>query len=251
MNGAQDTRRHRLRNLGRSIFPVLLVLLTSVTTYLVMRSPLLSSTLPDVSLAERAPVTDAYQKAYAFSDDWFTEAIPVWEKALEEFRGEPDIHYLEIGVFEGRSVIWALENILTHPTARLTGIDPFIGDFKNTYVQNIARTGMANKVTTIEGFSQEALRGLPLASFDIVYIDGSHAADDVLEDAVLSWRLLKEGGILIFDDYLWGGNSADFPFPAINVFHRFYGHHFDVIHNGYQVILKKLPVPDVPYRATW
>jgi hypothetical protein len=33
--------------------------------------------------------------------------------------------------------------------------------------------------------------------------DGSHRARDVLEDAVLSWPLLKVGGIMLFDDYLW------------------------------------------------
>ena len=49
------------------------------------------------------------------------------------------------------------------------------------------------------------LRRLPLESFDIIYIDGSHAVNDVLEDAVLSFRLLKPEGILIFDDYRWVG----------------------------------------------
>jgi predicted O-methyltransferase YrrM len=45
------------------------------------------------------------------------------------------------------------------------------------------------------------MRSLPLNSFDIVYIDGSHKASDVLEDAVISWRLVKPGGLIIFDDY--------------------------------------------------
>jgi predicted O-methyltransferase YrrM len=41
--------------------------------------------------------------------------------------------------------------------------------------------------------------------FDIIYIDGNHEPEYVLEDAVLSFRKLKVGGILIFDDYGWGG----------------------------------------------
>ena len=55
--------------------------------------------------------------------------------------------------------------------------------------------------------SQVVLRRLPLETYDIIYIDGSHATSDVLEDAVLSYRLLKPGGLLIFDDYHWAGRS--------------------------------------------
>jgi len=38
-------------------------------------------------------------------------------------------------------------------------------------------------------------------NYDIVYIDGSHVANDVLQDAVLVWQLVKVGGFMIFDDY--------------------------------------------------
>ena len=41
--------------------------------------------------------------------------------------------------------------------------------------------------------------------FDIIYIDGNHEPEYVLEDAVLSFRKLKNNGIMIFDDYGWGG----------------------------------------------
>ncbi len=34
---------------------------------------------------------------------------------------------LEIGVFEGRSTVWLLENILTHPSSTLTYVDTFAG----------------------------------------------------------------------------------------------------------------------------
>ena len=66
-----------------------------------------------------------YLKKYNFSTDWFTYKIPEWNKLLRPFKGKPDIHYLEIGVFEGRSAVWMLENILTHPSSKLTGIDIF------------------------------------------------------------------------------------------------------------------------------
>jgi len=43
-------------------------------------------------------------------------------------------------------------------------------------------------------------------NFDLVYIDGSHMSDDVFFDAMESYKILKKGGILLFDDFL--GSSA-------------------------------------------
>jgi predicted O-methyltransferase YrrM len=39
--------------------------------------------------------------------------------------------------------------------------------------------------------------------FDLIYVDGSHQASDVLFDAVVSFKLLRVDGIMVFDDYLW------------------------------------------------
>ena len=148
------------------------------------------------------------------------------------------MNYLEIGLFEGCLLLWMFENILTHPTARATGIDPFDWADRKPFLSNLNASGFAEQVTTIIGFSQEEMRALPLRMFDIIYIDGSHAADDVLEDAILSARLLKPGGLLIIDDYLWDTDLLDRPLLGLNTFYRLYGQRFDVIHSGYQLILK-------------
>ena len=50
---------------------------------------------------------------YEFTYDWFTSAVPVWTRVLAPYAGQPEIHYLEVGVFEGRSAIWMLNNVLT------------------------------------------------------------------------------------------------------------------------------------------
>jgi hypothetical protein len=193
----------------------------------------------------------AYKKDYHFRVDLFSMRIPIWEKALENYRGKPNVHYLEVGLWEGGSALWVLENILTHPTARLTGIDPFLppeGPFtysaKEPFYSNLKLSGFEGKANIIEGFSQDELRKLPLESFDIIYIDGSHKKADVLEDAILSWRLLKDRGILIFDDYLLD-NPYDYgeaPKLAIDTFYAFFGDHFEIVHAGYQVLLKKTTV---------
>ena len=202
-----------------------------------------------------------YQKHYNFTLDntfrSFVRMIPTWEETLRPFKGKPAIHYLEIGVNQGRSALWVLENILTHPTARLTGIDIFPEgtDFKDRYLSNLKLSGAEHKATTIEGFSQIELRKLPLNTFDIIYIDGDHSAGGVLADAVLSFQLLKADGILIFDDYRWFEEHLPEelrPRIAIDSFITSYRNALEVVYRGYQVFIKKrenpcdhLPLPPI------
>jgi len=135
-----------------------------------------------------------------------------------------------------------LENILTAPTAKMTCIDIFPGDLQEKFLANLRLSGFFQKATAIKGQSQIELRKLPINSFDIVYIDGSHAAKDVLTDAVLSWELLRTGGIMIFDDYEWETNlpARSRPQIAIDSFIAVFGDHIEIIHHGYQVMLKKM-----------
>ena len=101
-----------------------------------------------------------------------------------------------------------LENVLTHPTSSLTAVDIFFemdgvysAQLEQRYQDNVALAGAADRSTTLVGWSQEKLRELPLYSYDIVYVDASHRAPQVLEDLILVHRLLKVGGLLILDDY--------------------------------------------------
>lgn len=182
-----------------------------------------------------------YQKEYKFSQDWFTNRIPVWEKILLQLKGKPNLQYLEIGVYEGYSLIWMLENILTHPTSKATGIDTFPGQLQERFMDNLRIGGFSNKVTVIQGQSQIKLRHLPLNAYDIIYIDGSHLAMNVLTDAVLSWQLLKNEGIIIFDDYYWKPDRPVQlrPQAAIDSFLVCFGGYLEVIHRGPQIFLKK------------
>ena len=182
-----------------------------------------------------------YKKDYQFSSDWFTYHIRVWEPLLTEFKDKADVRYLEIGVLEGRSAIWMLENILTHPSARLTAIDIFPDDLQERFVGNIDKSGFRDKVEIVKGKSQEKLRELPLESYDLIYIDGSHRAKHVFLDAALSWDLLKEGGLLIFDDYLWNIElpSDLIPKGPIDTFLMAFSDEIELLHHEYQVVVRK------------
>jgi predicted O-methyltransferase YrrM len=214
-----------------------------------LREATFRNPFPQVRIADelRIPDSNAYKRQYDFTENWFTWNIPVWESLLAPYKGKPGIQYLEIGVYEGRSAIWMLENILTHPEATLTGIDVFDGPFRERCFANLELSGVSEKATMITGYSQAVLRQFAPETFDIVYIDGSHAEADVLEDAVLCSRLLKQGGIMIFDDYRWAGcfvegtsdSPTDFPKTAIDAFVECFWDRYEVIHNSYQLILRK------------
>ncbi len=209
--------------------------------------------LAKVRLAEMAKESDpnAYQHPYTFTNDWFTTRLASWRIALRPYAGRAGLNYLEIGTFEGRSLFWMLENILTDPTAHATAIDLFDGPYAATYRSNLQASGQEQKVTTLAGYSQVALRGLPVDSYDLVYIDGSHRPADVLEDAVLCWRLLRAGGLMIFDDYAnarighdYQGNAEPtaekwYPKMAIDPFVLCHAEECEVIHNDFQLMVRK------------
>jgi len=181
------------------------------------------------------------KSGYAFTTDYVSWLAPTWEKHLEGFRAKNDVKMLEIGSFEGRSAIWFLENILTHPTSSITCVDIFPPRCEKLFDHNIKISGFSDKVLKMKGRSESIAATLKEKSFDIVYIDGSHLAPNVLMDAVASWVLLKEGGIMIFDDYEWEPDKPpeERPQIAIDIFLRGFRHQVELLHKGYQVIVRK------------
>jgi predicted O-methyltransferase YrrM len=212
--------------------------------------PLLKLPITGPVLAQKGQKVDPYRTRYEFTRDAFTFNLPIWEKALAPYVGRPGLRYLEVGLFEGRSALWMLENVLTDPTSSLVGIDPFgdpygVDNVEGRFYANLEKSGQKNRVTVIKGYSGPELRKLPPDSFDLIYIDGSHAAPDVLEDAVLCMRLVKEGGLLFFDDYRWnlGAPLIERPEAALNAFMYFYSDRFEVVHADYQVFLRRRAPP--------
>ena len=151
------------------------------------------------------------------------------------------LNYLEIGCQEGSGTFWFLENYLGHPDSRVTVIDKFMGTTLDNLQHNLAVTKWDEKVDVRVGLSGEVLRQFPLYSMDVIYIDGLHSSYAVIEDATLCWRLLKEGGILIFDDYRMNAyeDPMDRPAPAIDFFMQAYHAQYQILDIGAQVALKK------------
>lgn len=187
-----------------------------------------------------------------FNADWFTNNIKNWDKYLSHLKGGKYISALEVGSWEGMSACWTLQNILTGEGSTLTCIDTFQGNPENgklgyensvraNFLSNISAIGCADKVTLIETPSQQSLKFLHEKSFDFIYIDGSHVTTDVLTDLVLSWRLLKNGGIMILDDYRYCVPEMDcVPALAIESFKTIFNRELIELHKDYQVIWRKI-----------
>ena len=156
--------------------------------------------------------------------------------------------FLEIGVFEGRSTCWLLENGLADKGS-IVCVDTFNGgaehdgiDFKAVEARFWSNTSQARKATQIVSAfrknSYEALAemvGFKYA-FDFIYIDGSHAPDTTLTDACVAFGLLKQGGVMLFDDYLYPHEPTK---VGIDAFLSGFEGKYDIVLKNYQLAVQK------------
>lgn len=156
---------------------------------------------------------------------------------------------LEVGSWEGASTLWFIRNVLNGNDSRITCVDTWHGGggMPNIEDDSVYDTFKKNlglfdyRVDIIRMRSEDALPRLLPVSFDVIYIDGSHYASDVLSDSVLAWRLLKKEGLMIWDDYLYEVDDLLLmPRMAINSFLCCYERQHKMMGLGYQVCVKKV-----------
>lgn len=169
---------------------------------------------------------DGRKTDFEFTNDWFFGARPIWDQILKSLRPR---RVLEIGSFEGQSACYLIETVSRMHEAELHCIDTWQGGIehgginmseverrflKNTEIA-IRKATNSTTLKVHKARSDFALAQLFVQGyegyFDFIYIDGSHQAPDVLTDAVLSFRLLRKGGLIAFDDYLWSENLPGGP----------------------------------------
>ena len=157
---------------------------------------------------------------YKFEHDWFSQNIQNLKKLFDGYNGQPKLKILEIGSLEGRSTTWFLDNV---KDCHVTCIDTWKGgkdhdpnnkaiNFDRIY-ENFHHNMSFHpqRYDEMKMTSYDALIELYLEKqkFDFIFVDGSHTAEDVNADLVLSWKLLNFGGLIYCDDYLWGFNEDD------------------------------------------
>lgn len=193
---------------------------------------------------------------YEFTKDWFNWAPAVWEQLTPMLSGVAGKrNFLEIGSFEGRSSVWIAENMMQDGD-HLRCIDTWEGgeEHDEENMSEVEERFRANLIVATQKFPERLIfqsKGTSVARlaqlqgktmFDFIYIDGSHVAKDVLTDACLAWPLLKKGGLMVFDDYTWSPNARDIlhrPKIAIDAFVNIFAEEVEIIHLGYQLIVRK------------
>ena len=184
--------------------------------------------------------------------NWFASvAQHNFEKFLGPLAPVPDLKFLQLGVFTGDASEWMLKNILTRPGDWLLAVGTWKGsdesahdamDFDDVYKTYKKRMEKYQHIRSVRNTTTNFLNANDEPKFDFIYIDADHTADGVLADARGAWRLLKTGGIMAFDDYLWTHESGDprlAPKSGIDTFLDEQGDNYDLLEYGYQVWLVK------------
>jgi hypothetical protein len=75
----------------------------------------------------------------------------------------------------------------------------------------------------------------------VIYIDGSHFYRHVMLDTLMTWPLLKVGGVLIWDDYdfVMAQYGSKVPKLATNQFLDAYAGDYEVVFVTNQVAIRK------------
>jgi predicted O-methyltransferase YrrM len=200
-----------------------------------------------------------------FTTDWFDSvARPVWDLFIARLDAA---RVLEVGSYEGASACYLIKSLGAKAALEMHCIDTWDGSDEAAHAQvdmreiearfhrntriAVDRSPFPVKLDVHKGHSDACLARLLAEKqkgyFDLVYIDGSHQACDVLSDAVLGFHLLRRSGVMVFDDYLWhegpegSKNPALCPKLAIDAFINCNFHSLRIISAPlYQIYLQKL-----------
>jgi hypothetical protein len=203
---------------------------------------------------------------YKFNEKWFQDVKGGWDQCFDWYvnKQEREVRdVLEVGCYEGMASIYLAENYLKDG-ANYTVVDTFKGsedesgmfdtnqglkqdDFiYNNFIHN---TGFFPNInyTVKRGISQHILPTLQAEGkmYDFIYIDGSHKSSDTFVDAYWAHKMLKQEGIIIYDDYSWNDPTKKddidhAPKLGIDVWQLIYGHEYRQLLSGYQLGFIKL-----------
>lgn len=164
---------------------------------------------------------------------------------------------VELGVYNGYFTFNMLHMMCQkNPNYTHYSIDPYMGynEFNNneiskvrsTFLKNLEMCPYKDNVNFIEKPSSDALIDLigMGVTADLVYIDGDHRAAAVLQDLVLSWKILRVGGAVLMDDavnWCYTDDRREKPLQmsprlAVDSFIHCFWDKLEVVHlpNGYQ-----------------
>ena len=185
--------------------------------------------------------------------NWFDAyAKPNFEKYLIPLAGQDNLTFLQLGAYTGDASVWLAENVLTGSDSLLFDVDTWAGsdeeahkviDFGEVFKVYRSKTEQYKKIMFVHSPSFDYLLNYNyIKYYEFVYVDADHTAASVLLDAELSWRLLRRGGLLAFDDYQWGAHlpASKSPKLGIDLFLERHLGEYEILEQGLQVWLRKL-----------
>ena len=202
----------------------------------------------DCRFSEQADaINREINSAGEYTKDWSVGNFKIWLDTINRVELPKNCRILEIGSFEGKSTNFWLRTL---GESKIMCVDTWLGSDEHATLDMSAVEQRFNENTDWAGnrlqkfrmtSSQFLFRHDPLDLFDLIYIDGSHDAKDVIQDAIMAFELLNNGGVMIFDDFLWQGykNPIQNPTSAINYFIRLKKTELAVLRFGRQVHIKK------------
>jgi predicted O-methyltransferase YrrM len=114
---------------------------------------------------------------------------------------------VEIGMGFGVSTLSILEGLSASGAGRLISIDPYIGwqSGRAVALHQVKRSGLEQLHEHMDECSHTALPRLldQARNPDIVYIDGWHNFDYAFTDFFYADKLLRPGGVVVFNDAGW------------------------------------------------
>ena len=142
------------------------------------------------------------EKKLFFSQDWFTYKINIIKNILNKYQKNYPKKILEIGSFEGLSMVFFL---YLFKNSKIDVVDLFRPKYKEIFNKNFRIVDNGN----IKVFKKNSHYFLSNnnENYDLIFVDGGHGYLEVLVDLLYSYKFLNLDGILLIDDYDW--NSID------------------------------------------
>jgi predicted O-methyltransferase YrrM len=186
---------------------------------------------------------------YKWTKNWFNYS-EVKHRILKYVTNNNQNNILEIGCYEGLSSVFWADNLLDHPESSLTCVDPFMtiennscralsknNEEEENFDFNISNCNNSDKISIRKTTSDEFFETND-KSFNFIYIDGCHEPDFIMRDMRNSFKCLVKEGIMWMDDY--GGGDGIRIKNAMDSFLKEYQGKYVIVHQGYQLAIKKL-----------
>lgn len=126
---------------------------------------------------------------------------------------------MEIGFNAGFSTLLML---ISNPKINITCYDICVHSYTDPCFQKI-KSDFGDRINIVYGDSTQTLKNVNDITYDLIHIDGGHG-DEAEHDIVNSYRLSREGTILIMDDYdfpnlaeLWDKYTINYKLKPLNI----------------------------------